>query len=62
MKVPCLNCPDRHYCCHSECTRYLKFRQHLDPLKEQKPNEEVLLGYQRSLKYRLERRKHNRKE
>ncbi len=61
MKAPCLNCPDRKVGCHSECTKYLKFQQHKALLREQKSKEEILLGYQRSLKYRLERRKHNLK-
>ena len=25
MFSPCKNCPDRHYKCHSECEKYIKF-------------------------------------
>ena len=24
---PCLDCPDRHPSCHSECEKYLEFRK-----------------------------------
>ena len=37
MKVPCKNCTDRHYKCHSECEKYLKF------LKENEKRKEVMM-------------------
>lgn len=27
MKVPCLNCPDRHFRCHGECDKYAEFNK-----------------------------------
>nr|DAG77279.1 MAG TPA: hypothetical protein [Caudoviricetes sp.] len=62
MKTPCLNCPNRKIGCHSRCTEYLKFQQHQVLLREQRLQEGILLGYQRSLKCRLKKRKHSRKE
>ena len=34
MKVPCKDCPDRHYKCHSECEKYLKFLAENEKRKE----------------------------
>lgn len=27
---PCFKCPDRHFKCHSSCSRYIAFREELD--------------------------------
>lgn len=31
---PCLNCPDRHFKCHSECEKYKKFREKIDKARK----------------------------
>lgn len=28
--MSCKNCPDRHYLCHSDCERYLAWKQEYD--------------------------------
>lgn len=39
MKAPCLNCEDRHPCCHSKCEKYLAFKHEHDKLKAKLDNE-----------------------
>ena len=34
MFSPCKNCPDRHYKCHSECEKYIKFLAENEKRKE----------------------------
>ena len=31
--MSCKDCPDRHYLCHSDCERYLKWKQEHDELQ-----------------------------
>ena len=33
MKPPCKDCPDRHLNCHSECIRYLRWKEPLEALR-----------------------------
>ena len=35
MKVPCLDCPDRHLGCHSSCERYIHYQRRHQEVKEQ---------------------------
>lgn len=61
MKPSCKDCPDRHLNCHSECIRYLHWKEHLAALKaaEKAEKEKELMSYQRRLKLR---RMYSRKE
>ena len=61
MKPPCKDCSDRHINCHSECTRYLRWKEHLAELKaaEQLEKDKESMFHQRRLKLR---RTHSRKE
>lgn len=36
LKSPCLNCPERHPNCHSECADYKKFKQDLAEINEKR--------------------------
>lgn len=60
MKPPCKDCPDRHINCHSECIRYLRWKEHQAETKavEQLEKDKDDMFYQRSLKLR---RKYSRK-
>ena len=61
MKPPCKDCSDRHINCHSECTRYLRWKEHLAELKaaEQLEKDKESMFQQTRLKLR---RTHSRKE
>lgn len=61
MKPPCKDCPDRHITCHSECTRYLRWKEHLAALKaaERAEKDKESMFHQRHLKLR---RIYSRKE
>lgn len=61
MKSPCKDCPDRHLNCHSECTRYLRWKEPLAALKaaEKAEKDKEALFHQRRLKLR---RIYSRKE
>ena len=41
MKVPCKDCPDRHYKCHSECEKYIEYKKRCDDLRERDRLERV---------------------
>lgn len=60
MNPPCRDCPDRHINCHSECTRYLRWKEHLAALKaaEKAEKDKDDMFHQRHLKLR---RKYSRK-
>ena len=61
MKPPCKDCPDRHLNCHSECSRYLRWKEHLGALKaaeKAEKDKEVLFN---QIRLRL-RPIYNRKE
>lgn len=61
MNPPCKDCPDRHINCHSECIRYLRWKEHLAELKaaEQLEKDKEAMFHQRRLKLR---RIYSRKE
>ena len=61
MKPPCKDCSDRHLNCHSECTRYLRWKEHLAALKaaEKAEKDKESMFHQRRLKLR---RIYSRKE
>lgn len=50
MKAPCLNCEDRHPCCHSKCEKYLAFKHEHDKLKAKLDNEKRQLNEYYSMK------------
>lgn len=54
MKPPCKDCPDRYINCHSECTGYLRWKEHLAELKaaEQLEKDKEAMFHQRRLKLR----------
>ena len=61
MKPSCKDCPDRHINCHSECIRYLRWKEHLEALKaaEKAEKDKEFIFHQRRLRLR---RIYNRKE
>ena len=59
MKSPCYNCSSRKRGCHSVCVEYIEFQRLMAKAKEQKIKEGFFLGYQRSLKYQIDKRKSN---
>ena len=61
MKPPCKDCPDRHLNCHSECIRYLRWKEHLEALRaaEKVEKDKEVLFNQTRLRLRII---YNRKE
>lgn len=61
MKPPCKDCPDRHLNCHSECIRYLRWKEHLKALRaaEKAEKDKEVLFNQTRLRLRII---YNRKE
>ena len=61
MKPPCKDCPDRHLNCHSECSRYLCWREHWSLLKaaEKAEKDKEVIFNQMRLRLRII---YNRKE
>ena len=61
MKPPCKDCPDRHLNCHSECIRYLRWKEHLAALKaaEKAEKDKEVIFNQMRLRLRII---YNRKE
>lgn len=61
MKPPCKDCPDRHLNCHSECSRYPRWKEHWSLLKaaEKAEKDKEVLFNQMRLRLRII---YNRKE
>ena len=36
MNAPCKNCPERHTLCHSDCVKYIAFREERDRINREK--------------------------
>lgn len=43
--VPCYECPERHYSCHSSCSRYLAFKSQLEYRNQKIKDQREYYGY-----------------
>ena len=61
MKPSCKDCQDRHINCHSECSRYLRWKEHWSLLKaaEKAEKDKEVIFNQMRLRLRII---YNRKE
>lgn len=61
MQVPCYNCPDRKFKCHSTCEKYLAFRAWRESVYEHRLKESEFEGYRHNHYDYLAHTKHIKK-